>query len=274
LNVSISATRTITSSAAVCALVLTVAPAALVAAAPDASASARTVTVHTESFDLNVRSAPSVTSQKIGSIPTETKVVIVCFTKGEPFTGGPYQLTTNIWNQLESGGFVTDAMLNTGSNEPVVPPCVSETPTHPVASTAPAPARLPAVAGPAMGKVQKVNNAVSGECTWGAYEKWFQASGNQFYPALTGEAKDWANSARAAGWTVTNDPHPRSIVVFQPGVAGAPSRGHVGWVDSASQRPDGTYIHVTDMNLTDKKPMTWTARTLENGPGMSYILLP
>jgi hypothetical protein len=45
-------------------------------------------------------------------------------------------------------------------------------------------------------------------------------------------------------------------------------------VDSASQRPDGTYIHVTDMNLTDKKPMTWTARTLENGPGMSYILLP
>lgn len=250
------------------------APTALVAAAPEASANARTVTVHTEALDLNVRSAPSVNSQKIGSVPTETQVVIVCFAQGEPFTGGPYHLTTTIWNQLEGGGFVTDAMLNTGSNGPVVPPCVSEASKPPAASTMSAPARLPAVAGPAMGKVQKTNDAVAGECTWGAYEKWFQSSGNRFYPDLSGEAKDWADSARAAGWTVTDDPHSRAIVVFQPGVAGAPSRGHVGWVDSTSQRPDGVYLHVTDMNASGRDPKTWTARNVKSGPGMSYILLP
>ena len=96
----------------------------------------------------------------------------------------------------------------------------------------------------ATGMAQGVNPGTQGQCTWGAAQKWFEASGS--YPALTGNAMSWSDSAMAAGWTVVDDAQDRSIVVFQPGVAGAGDVGHVAWVDSVSQQPDGPWIHVTE----------------------------
>jgi uncharacterized protein YraI len=243
------------------ALIGMVSIAASLVAAPDAAAETQTVTVNTGALDLNVRSAPSANSQKIGVIPNHARVVITCFARGATFTGGPYGVTTNIWNRLDSGGFVTDAMLDTGSDDPVVPPCGVETPS-PVA-----PARL-------SGKKTLKNTARPGTDTWAAFAKWFQVSGERFYPALSGVPKDLANAARATGWTVVEDPQPRSIVVFQPGVLGARPEGHVAWVDSTAKLPEGQYITITEMQADGDDFNKWTSRTVKDEPGMSYILLP
>jgi surface antigen len=63
--------------------------------------------------------------------------------------------------------------------------------------------------------------------------------------------------------------------VFQPGIAGASAVGHVAWVDSVSQRPDGRWIHVTEMNNLQLGGVgIFNDRDIKDVPGMSYILLP
>ncbi|HEY6576449.1 MAG TPA: CHAP domain-containing protein [Mycobacterium sp.] len=125
----------------------------------------------------------------------------------------------------------------------------------------------------ATGMAQGVNPGTQGQCTWGAAQKWFEASGS--YPALSGNAMSWSDSAMAAGWTVVDDAQDRSMVVFQPGVAGAGSVGHVAWVDSVSQQPDGPWIHVTEMNNAYAGGVgIFNDRDIKDVPGMSYILLP
>jgi len=228
--------------------------------APLAAATGRVVTVNTGAGNINVRSGPSTSAQLLRTIPNRTRVTIVCHVRGETFRGGPYGRPNNIWNQLESGGFVTDGMLETGSNDPVVPVCGNQNAAPP-----PAPA-----GGRAMGVTRASNTGAPGNCTWGAYDKWFRASGGRFYPALSGNAKDWANSARAIGWTVVADAQPRSIVVFQPGIYGAhATQGHVAWVDAVN----GTNVTITEMNGAAGFN-AWSSRTIRDVPGMSYILLP
>ncbi|MCX6470728.1 MAG: CHAP domain-containing protein [Corynebacteriales bacterium] len=104
------------------------------------------------------------------------------------------------------------------------------------------------------------------QCTWGAKNFWFQATG--YYPRIGGNAKDWASSARANGWTVVADAQPRSILVFQPRVHGADRNyGHVAWVDSVERRADGLYVRGRDTN-------GYGNFLLKDIPGMSYILAP
>lgn len=229
---------------------------------PPIASADRTVTINTGAGNINVRSGPSTGSQLLRTIPNGTRVAITCHVRGEVYRGGPYGRPTDIWNRLtDGGGYVTDGMLETGSNDPVVPVC----------GVTPAPAQA---TGRLMGRTRATNTGATGYCTWGAYAKWFEASGRRFYPALSGNAKDWANSARAAGWTVVDDAQPRSIVVFQPGVQGAHrTDGHVAWVDSTSQRPDGRYVTLTEMNGSAGFNQ-WSSRTIKDVPGMSYILLP
>jgi surface antigen len=120
-----------------------------------------------------------------------------------------------------------------------------------------------------VGRTTSVNNAVPGQCTDGALQKWFQASGS--YPAVTGNAKDWPASARAAGWTVVEDPQPHSLVVYQTGVQGASGIGHVAWVNSTS----GASINITEMNNAAYGGVgAWHTGDVKAVPGMSYILLP
>lgn len=229
-----------------------------------AQADPRTVTVVTGSGPtgtVNVRDGAGTHTRVLRTLPEGTRVRIVCHVRGAVFTGGPYRVRTDIWNRLDSGGYITDAMLETGSNNPVVPPCTS----------APAPAPS---SGRASGQTRSTNTGVAGQCTWGAYHKWFEASGRRHYPALSGNAKDWAAAARAAGWSVVADAQPRSIVVFQPGVHYADRTfGHVGWVDRVERRGDGVYVTLTEMNYGGRVGQ-WHTRTVKDIPGMSYILLP
>ncbi len=95
-------------------------PAAPALAAPESAESSATVTVNTGSGDLNVRSAPSATSQRVGSLRNGARITITCHARGTVFNGGPYDMSTDLWNRLAGGGYVTDAMLDTGSDGPVV----------------------------------------------------------------------------------------------------------------------------------------------------------
>jgi surface antigen len=123
------------------------------------------------------------------------------------------------------------------------------------------------------GRTQATNPGAAGQCTWGAAQKWFEASGS--YPSLGGNALAWRDSAAAVGWTVVDDAQDRSMVVFQPGVAGAGPYGHVAWVDSVSQRSDGRYVHVTEMNNAYMGGLgIFNDRDIKDVPGMSYVLLP
>lgn len=153
-------------------------------------------------------------------------------------------------------------------------PSIAEAPSASAdASAVGAPAAPVGVAYRATGMTQGANPGTPGQCTWGAAQKWFEASGS--YPALSGNALSWSDSAIASGWTVVDDAQALSMVVFQPGVAGADTVGHVAWVDSVSQRPDGQWIHVTEMNNAYLGGVgIFNDRDIKDVPGMSYILLP
>lgn len=220
----------------------------------------RTVTVDTGSFDLSVRSAPSSNSQKIGSIANHSRVVITCYARGAEFSGGPHKLSTDLWNRMEGGGYVTDAMLSTGSNEPVVPPCVAD-------SVQPA-------SGRANGRRVMENPAAGGTDVWAALQKWYFVSGKQFYPAMSGAPTALPGAARAAGWTVVDAPQANAIVVVPAGLLDAPSGGHAAWVDAVSQRPDGSYLRIIEMDGPGGAPDTWSGRIVKAEKGLSYIPLP
>jgi len=127
--------------------------------------------------------------------------------------------------------------------------------------------------GRAVGQRRPVNSGTDGQCTWGALQKWFEAGG--YYPALEGNAADWADSARAHGWTVVTDPQPRAIVVFQPWLPGVSPYGHAAWVNAVSERGDGTWVNITEMNNGSHGGAgQWWTRDAMNVPGMSYILMP
>jgi hypothetical protein len=229
-------------------------------AAPESASGSASVTVNTGSHDLNVRSAPSATSQRVGIVRNGATVVITCYTRGTVFRGGPYDLSTDLWNRLSDGGYVTDAMLDTGSNGPVVPPCATE-------SMRPA---VPRVAGDTVDS----NPGIEGSALWGAMENWYFASGKRSYPAVGGAPRDLAASARDAGWTVVDAPRDRAVVVIPPGVLNAPGSGHVAWVHSTSNRPDGIYLRITEMAASDHGPRIWSGRTVKALPELTYILLP
>ncbi|MGI5499853.1 CHAP domain-containing protein [Lentzea sp. CA-135723] len=146
-------------------------------------------------------------------------------------------------------------------------------PAAAIAAPAPVSAVTHVQADRAVGATTDHNLGLDGQCTWGAYEKFHEAT--QRWPLFSGNAADWSASARNNGWTVVLDAEVRSIVVFAPGVQGAdPTYGHVAWVDNVEMRPDGTrWISITEMNGA-AGPGKWSNRTIQDVVGMSYILAP
>ena len=210
-------------------------------------------------------------SRQDGSYEPGDQLTLTCFKRGQEVTGYFSSNDPGRWNDLwyrtSDGYFVADVDIETGTLDVAAPEC------GPVAPNVVSEAARVSDADRAVGRIQGRNPGTEGQCTWGAAQKWFEASGT--YPALVGDAMSWSDSAIAAGWTVVDDAQERSIVVFKPGVAGASSIGHVAWVDSVSQRPDGRWIHVTEMNNSELGGVgIFNGREIEDGPGMSYILLP
>lgn len=72
---------------------------------------------------LNVRSGPGTSYPIIKVLSEGIRVAIYCQTPGTRVTG-PYG-TTNIWDNIASGEYVSDAYVRTGSDGYVRPRCSS-----------------------------------------------------------------------------------------------------------------------------------------------------
>jgi hypothetical protein len=72
---------------------------------------------------LAVRGGPGGSNASVGSIGSGVSVAFHCFVAGER-VAGPYG-SEDIWDALDSGGFVPDALIYTGSNSAVVGACPS-----------------------------------------------------------------------------------------------------------------------------------------------------
>ncbi|MGQ2283460.1 CHAP domain-containing protein [Leuconostoc pseudomesenteroides] len=105
-----------------------------------------------------------------------------------------------------------------------------------------------------------------GYCTYGVKEmaSWI---GNNW-----GNASEWANSARKAGYVVNSTPEVGSVVVFQNGQGGANSpAGHTALVIGVN----GNSITVREMNFTDGSGAggfgKYSTRTIGNASSYQYI---
>jgi surface antigen len=232
----------------------------LAVAAPASADGVGTVKARTQRM-----SDPTLNSHQDGWYDVGQQLTLSCSTRGQATKGYfsfniPNGGWDNLWYKTSDGHFVSDVDIETGTLNVVAPDCTG--------GPAPAPN-----SGHAAGQRQAGNPGVPGQCTWGALQKWFEASG--YYPDLDGNAANWANSARAHGWTVVDDAQPRSIVVFRPGLPYVGADGHVAWVNSVSQRSDGRWINITEMNnQAHGGAGHWWTRDVKDVPGMSYILMP
>jgi hypothetical protein len=78
---------------------------------------------------LNVRSAANTSAGILRSVPSGSYVSFSCYVQGEA-VAGPYG-TETLWDQLDDGGYASDAWIYTGSNSAVVPQCSSPQPPPP-----------------------------------------------------------------------------------------------------------------------------------------------
>ncbi|MFF7644509.1 hypothetical protein [Streptomyces canus] len=72
-------------------------------------------------YRVNVRSGPGTSYTIIRVLPLDIKVPIYCQTAGTTETG-PYG-TSNIWDNVSNGQYVSDAYVNTGSDGYVADRC-------------------------------------------------------------------------------------------------------------------------------------------------------
>jgi uncharacterized protein YraI len=70
---------------------------------------------------LNVRSGPGTSYGIVRVLPEGAKILIYCQTPGTSVTG-PYG-TSNIWDNIDDGQYVSDAYVDTGSDGYVRPRC-------------------------------------------------------------------------------------------------------------------------------------------------------
>ncbi|NBM19732.1 SH3 domain-containing protein [Streptomyces sp. GC420] len=72
-------------------------------------------------YRVNVRSGPGTGYSIVKVLAEGSWVPIYCQTPGQTITG-PYG-TTNIWDNIASGQFVSDAYVKTGSDGYIAPRC-------------------------------------------------------------------------------------------------------------------------------------------------------
>ncbi|MFC4334552.1 peptidoglycan DD-metalloendopeptidase family protein [Salininema proteolyticum] len=79
-------------------------------------------TAHNPGGVVNVRNGPGASSGIVRTVSHGQQVPLACHVRGEAMEG-PWGNTSDIWNRLEDGSYVSDAWMDTGSNDPVVPAC-------------------------------------------------------------------------------------------------------------------------------------------------------
>ena len=90
------------------------------AATPSAAATVQYYPV-APNTQLNVRSGPGTSYPLVRVLPVGASVPIFCQRPGTTVSG--YYGTSNIWDNIDSGQYVSDAYVNTGSDGYIAPRC-------------------------------------------------------------------------------------------------------------------------------------------------------
>ncbi|TLS40844.1 SH3 domain-containing protein [Streptomyces montanus] len=85
------------------------------------STEATAAATYTVVADVNVRSGPSTSYAIVGRVSAGSRVTIYCQTPGQTITG-PLG-TSNLWDRIGSGRYITDTFVRTGSDGYVAPRC-------------------------------------------------------------------------------------------------------------------------------------------------------
>ena len=168
------------------------------------------------------------------TIAKGTKVNISCQTYGSTVKG-TYG-TSNIWDKIGSGRYVSDAYVYTGSDGRVAPSCGSTPPSNPGT-----PSGVIGNNYPYSGQTSGVDpwNFYKGQCTsfaaWRVRHNLGVAFSNSYKGQHWGNAEHWDNAARAAGIPVYKSPKVGDIAVRSSG-----TWGHVAYV--AKVNSDGSFM--------------------------------
>ncbi|QDQ28057.1 M23 family metallopeptidase [Chitinimonas arctica] len=83
----------------------------------------KTVTVKTPEANrlANLRSAPKLSASILGTARNGDRIQIVCHAYGD-WVDGTWG-RTQLWNRLAAGSWISDGLVDTGSNQPIVPLC-------------------------------------------------------------------------------------------------------------------------------------------------------
>ena len=199
-----------------------------------AIADAATGTVRTSAASLTVRSGPGTSYSAVTTIPKGTKVTIRCQTYGSTVRG--IYGTSNIWDKIGTGKFVSDAYVYTGRDGFVAPKCGGTT-TPP--TTTPSGAIKDDY--PYRGATSGVDpwNFYKGQCTsfaaWRVRHNLGVGFSNSYRGQHWGNANHWDDAARAAGIPVYKSPKVGDIAVRSSG-----TWGHVAYV--AKVNSDGSFM--------------------------------
>jgi surface antigen len=197
-----------------------------------AIADAASGTVRTSGTSLSVRSGPGTGYAKVATLAKGTRVEISCQTTGTTVKG-TYG-TSNIWDKIGSGRYVSDAYVYTGSDGRVAPTCGGSTPGNPGTPSAVKDDY------PYRGATSGVDrwNFYKGQCTsfaaWRVNHNLGLGFSNSYKGQHWGNANHWDNAARAAGIPVSGTPRVGDIAVRNSG-----TWGHVAYV--AKVNSDGSF---------------------------------
>ncbi|MFV0373452.1 SH3 domain-containing protein [Microbacterium sp.] len=214
-----------------------------------AAAAQSTATVITSGVNLNVRSGPGTKYSVVKSLAPGTRIGINCYRNGSSVTG-PYGAST-IWYSVEgvSNGWVTDAWIYTGSNNPVTSPCASSTTTRESKAYSWAAAQIGATSDP-------WGRAIDGWCA-----RWSVGAYGQLNAGYASAYDMWLGF-KSKGLTRTSGTAPKGTFVF---FGKASVNGYYGHVAIATG--DGRMI-TTGGKIT-VQPYSWA-----NAPYLGWSYAP
>ena len=181
---------------------------------------------------LNARSDHSTSSPVRYRLAEGQAIDIACQDEGDVVNG------SRIWDRLQDGAWVSDYFTSTpvyNGFSPGLPRCSAPPTTSPQPSSGRPPASARNIG------YNPYRAQFSDQCTFYAEERMAHRTG--MYMPVFGHAYQFADQARAGGWTVGTTPARNSVVVFPRGTFGS-TVGHVGWVVEVS----GNRVRIQDYN--------------------------
>lgn len=180
---------------------------------------------------VNARSGPSTGYGVVGSLADGTTVSISCAARGEWITG--QYGDTNLWDYIGSGRYISDALVYTGTNNPVAGDCGFSS------GNGVDPFGYPWANVGAGNWVSDGHGYYEGECV--SYAAWAVRSESHTYsPDFLGNADQWNSHGIPTGGA-----RPGDVAMWDDNHNGAGSLGHVAFVTAVFN--DDT-IQITEYN--------------------------